>query len=43
MDIDTGAVDIAKLRLWLSLIVDEKSFEKINPLTKLRLQNNAGK
>lgn len=35
VDIDTGAVDIAKLRLWLSLIVDEKSFEKINPLPNL--------
>ena len=35
VDIDTSAVDIAKLRLWLSLIVDEKSFEKINPLPNL--------
>ncbi len=35
VDIDTAAVDIAKLRLWLSLIVDEKSFEKINPLPNL--------
>ena len=25
MDIDPGSVEIAKLRLWLSLIVDEKS------------------
>lgn len=35
VDKDIGAVDIAKLRLWLSLIVDEKSFEKINPLPNL--------
>lgn len=35
VDIDSSAVDIAKLRLWLSLIVDEKSFEKINPLPNL--------
>ena len=35
VDVDSGAVDIAKLRLWLSLVIDEKSFEKINPLPNL--------
>ena len=35
VDIDSSAIEIAKLRLWLSLIVDEKSFEKIQPLPNL--------
>jgi adenine-specific DNA-methyltransferase len=35
VDKKVAAVDIAKLRLWLSLVVDEKSFEKINPLPNL--------
>ncbi len=35
VDIDPGAVEIAKLRLWLSLIVDEESTEKIDPLPNL--------
>lgn len=34
VDIDPGAVDIAKLRLWLSLIVDY-SLEEIEPLPNL--------
>ena len=32
MDIDPGAVEIAKLRLWLSLIVDEEDIKNIKPL-----------
>ena len=35
VDIDPGAVEIAKLRLWLSLIVDEEEREKIQPLPNL--------
>jgi len=35
VDIDPGAVEIAKLRLWLSLIVDEEDINKINPLPNL--------
>ena len=35
VDIDSSAIEIAKLRLWLSLVVDEKSFERINPLPNL--------
>ncbi len=35
VDIDPGAVEIAKLRLWLSLIVDEEEFENIRPLPNL--------
>ncbi|MCD5417044.1 hypothetical protein LR021_01535, partial [Candidatus Bipolaricaulota bacterium] len=35
VDIDPGAIDIAKLRLWLSLIVDEEDYETINPLPNL--------
>jgi len=35
VDIDPGAVEIAKLRLWLSLIVDEEDREKIKPLPNL--------
>ncbi|MFW6173386.1 MAG: DNA methyltransferase, partial [Elusimicrobiota bacterium] len=31
VDIDPGAVEIAKLRLWLSLIVEEKEFKTIQP------------
>ena len=34
-DIDSGAVEIAKLRLWLSLIVDEEEREKVQPLPNL--------
>ncbi len=35
VDIDPGAVEIAKLRLWLSLIVDEQDFKQIRPLPNL--------
>jgi len=35
VDIDPGAVEIAKLRLWLSLVVDEEQFESIKPLPNL--------
>ncbi len=35
VDIDSGAVEIAKLRLWLSLVVDEKDRRSILPLPNL--------
>ena len=35
VDIDPGAVEIAKLRLWLSLIVDEEDMKNIKPLPNL--------
>jgi hypothetical protein len=35
VDISAGAVEIAKLRLWLSLIVDEEDIEQIKPLPNL--------
>lgn len=35
VDLDPGAVEIAKLRLWLSLVVDEESLDKIQPLPNL--------
>lgn len=35
VDIEPSAVDIAKLRLWLSLIVEEESFKEIRPLPNL--------
>ena len=35
IDIDSGAVEIAKLRLWLSLVVDEQDRKAINPLPNL--------
>jgi len=35
VDIDAGAVEIAKLRLWLSLIVDEDDMRLIKPLPNL--------
>ncbi len=35
VDIDAGAVEIAKLRLWLSLIVDEEDIISIKPLPNL--------
>ncbi|MDR3642486.1 MAG: TaqI-like C-terminal specificity domain-containing protein [Candidatus Doudnabacteria bacterium] len=35
VDIDPGAVEIAKLRLWLSLIVDEEDIKDIKPLPNL--------
>lgn len=35
VDIDAGAVEIAKLRLWLSLVVDEDDVKQIKPLPNL--------
>ncbi|MEJ5352079.1 MAG: TaqI-like C-terminal specificity domain-containing protein [Melioribacteraceae bacterium] len=35
VDIDPGAVEICKLRFWLSLIVDEEEFQNIKPLPNL--------
>ena len=35
VDIDAGAVEIAKLRLWLSLVVDEERREVVEPLPNL--------
>ena len=35
VDIDEGAIEISKLRLWLSLIVDEDDIENIKPLPNL--------
>jgi hypothetical protein len=35
VDIDPGAVDVAKLRLWLSLVVDEHDRSRIEPLPNL--------
>jgi hypothetical protein len=35
VDVDAGAVEIAKLRLWLSLIVDEQERKQIKPLPNL--------
>jgi type I restriction-modification system DNA methylase subunit len=35
VDIDTSAVEIAKLRLWLSLVVDEEDVKQIKPLPNL--------
>lgn len=35
VDIDPGAAEIAKLRLWLSLVVDEDDIKNIKPLPNL--------
>lgn len=35
VDIDNGAVEIAKLRLWLSLVVDEEDVKRVKPLPNL--------
>jgi adenine-specific DNA-methyltransferase len=35
VDIDPGAIDIAQLRLWLSLVVDEDDYHSIKPLPNL--------
>ena len=35
VDIDSSAIDIARLRLWLSLIVDEEDFYELEPLPNL--------
>lgn len=42
VDIDPGAVEIAKLRLWLSLIVDEEDIQNIRPLPNLDYKIVAG-
>jgi hypothetical protein len=44
VDIDKGAIEISKLRLWLSLIVEEKNVNNIHPLPNLSykiLQGNS--
>jgi len=35
VDVDAGAVEIAKLRLWLSLVVDEEDVKQVKPLPNL--------
>ncbi|KTD69997.1 Type IIS restriction enzyme Eco57I [Legionella santicrucis] len=35
VDIDQGAVEIARLRLWLSLVVDEVDIKQVKPLPNL--------
>ncbi len=35
VDVDSGAIEIAKLRLWLSLVVDEEERDSIQPLPNL--------
>jgi hypothetical protein len=35
VDIDPGAIEVCKLRFWLSLVVDEESFRDIKPLPNL--------
>ncbi|MGE4169859.1 MAG: TaqI-like C-terminal specificity domain-containing protein [Candidatus Margulisiibacteriota bacterium] len=42
VDIETSAVDIAKLRLWLSLVVDEDDFGTIKPLPNLEYKIRVG-
>ncbi len=42
VDIDAGAVEIAKLRLWLSLVVDEEGVKQIKPLPNLDYKVVAG-
>ncbi len=42
VDIDAGAVEIAKLRLWLSLVVDEEDVKRIKPLPNLDYKIVAG-
>ena len=42
VDIDKGAVEIAKLRLWLSLVVDEENVQNIKPLPNLDYKVVAG-
>ncbi len=42
VDIDRGAVEIAKLRLWLSLVVDEEDMQQIQPLPNLDYKVVAG-
>lgn len=42
VDIEPSAVDIAKLRLWLSLVVDEEEFDGIQPLPNLEYKVMVG-
>ncbi len=42
VDIDAGAIEIAKLRLWLSLVVDEEGVKQIKPLPNLDYKVVAG-
>jgi type I restriction-modification system DNA methylase subunit len=42
VDIDLGAVETAKLRLWLSLVVDEEDVQQIKPLPNLDYKIVAG-
>jgi hypothetical protein len=42
VDIEPSAVDIAKLRLWLSLVVDEDDFGNIKPLPNLEYKIRVG-
>lgn len=42
VDIDAGAVEIARLRLWLSLVVDEEEVKQIKPLPNLSYKIVAG-
>ena len=42
VDIDAGAIEIAKLRLWLSLVVDEEDINQIKPLPNLDYKIVAG-
>lgn len=42
VDNDEGSVEIAKLRLWLSLVVDEEKTENIRPLPNLSYKLMAG-
>ena len=42
VDIDPGAVEIAKLRLWLSLVVDEEDIRNIKPLPNLDYKITCG-
>jgi len=35
VDLDPGAVEIAKLRFWLSLVIEEESWDNIDPLPNL--------
>ena len=42
IDIDSSAVDIARLRLWLSLIVDEDLSDEVEPLPNLDYKISVG-
>ena len=42
VDIDPGAVEIAKLRLWLSMVVDEEDVKQVKPLPNLDYKIVAG-